>query len=279
MSQFESYEYENPEFEMEGEQFGETYEAFEVQELHESLEMELAQEMLEITSEAELEQFLGSLVSKVARGASGFMKSGVGKAIGGVLRNVAKTALPMVGSAIGSFVAPGLGTAIGGKLGSMASKLLEAEELETMGESEAEFEAARRYVRWAAGTIRNGQRAPYGVPPRTVARSAAVSSARRYAPALLRSGDGYGRTAPWRSRRRGSGRYGDYRRYASYQPDWQPGGQQCTCGGQGTDHSGDGGADASQETFEVMEAFESPQGAIPGGRWYRRGNRIVIVGA
>ena len=69
--------------------------------------MELAQELLEITNEAELEEFLGKLVRRVARGASAFMRSGVGKAVGGVLRNVAKTALPMVGSALGSFVAPG----------------------------------------------------------------------------------------------------------------------------------------------------------------------------
>ena len=292
MSQYESYEYEDPEFGSQEGEVGEAYESFEafesyeVPELYEGLEMELAHELLEITSEEELEEFLGKLVSKVAKGASSFMKSGVGKAIGGVLRNVAKTALPMVGSAIGSFVAPGVGTAIGGKLGSMASKLLEAEELETMGESEAEFEAARRYVRWAAGTVRNGQRAPSGVPPRTVARSAAVSSARRYAPSLLRPGGGPGRTSPWRDRRRrpgSSGRYGRYPRYG-YAPAWEPVGQTCSCGGHAADSGGGGdfGQDDDQESesFEVMEAFEAPKSGSPGGgRWYRRGNRIVIVGA
>jgi hypothetical protein len=248
--------------------------------------MELAQEMLEITSEAELEEFLGKLVSRVAKGASAFMKSGVGRAIGGVLRNVAKSALPMVGSALGSLVAPGLGTAIGGKLGSMASKLLEAEEMESMGEAEAELEAARRYVRWAAGTVRNGQRAPYGLTPRTVARSAAVSSARRYAPTLLRSSGSYGRTSPWRSRRRGSyGRFAGQPRYGYSQPPWDSAGQACTCGGQGSQAQYDGagsdtlGGDESGESFEVMEAFEAPATRGPGGRWYRRGNRIIILGA
>jgi hypothetical protein len=277
----ESYEWEQPElhesYEWEQPEVRESYESGEQQE---SLEFELAQELLEITNEAELEEFLGKLVRGVARGASSFMKSSVGKAVGGVLRNVAKTALPMVGSALGSFVAPGIGTAIGGKLGSMAAKLLEAEELESMGEGEAEFEAARRYVRWANSTVRNAMRAPYGVPPRTVARSAAVSSARRYAPALLRRQ--YGRRGQWR--RRGGSRSG--------MPAWEPSGYQqshtCSCGAQ---HGGASGGDfepfdgddsqstESYEAFEQQESHESQEAGGPVGRWYRRGNRIVLVGA
>ncbi|MDZ5663458.1 hypothetical protein SFC79_16920 [Nocardioides sp. S-58] len=286
----ESYEWEQPELHesYEWEQ-PELHEAYELSgELHESLELELAQELLEITNEAELEEFLGKLVRGVARGASSFMKSGVGKAVGGVLRNVAKTALPMVGSALGSFVAPGLGTAIGGKLGSMAAKLLEAEERETMGEAEAELEAARRYVRWANGTVRSAMRAPYGVAPRLVARSAAVSSARRYAPTLLRQGQGrgrqaYGRQGQWRARRAP--------RWDA--PAWDPSpsapSQGCRCG-RGT--GGDGGfepfddddasAMESLEAFETVETHESQESQAvggPAGRWYRRGNRIVLVGA
>ena len=280
MSQFESYEYESSEFEnLEAEQSGESFEnfeSFESMELNESMEMELAQEMLEITSEAELEEFLGKLVSRVARGASAFMKSGVGKAIGGVLRSVAKTALPMVGSALGSLVAPGLGTAIGGKLGSMAANLLEAEERETMGEAEAELEAARRYVRWAGGTVRSAMRAPYGVPPRAVARSAAVTSARRYAPSLLRQGQGR-RGSQWRSRRP--------QRWNA--PSWDPAtyrpAQGCTCGANqgGFEPFDDDSQDTeTYEAFESHEAHESHEmGGAPAGRWYRRGHRIVLVGA
>lgn len=301
MSVYESFEYEQPE--VAGEVF-EAFESYETGELNEALELEFAQELLEITSEEELEEFLGKLVRSVARGAKSFVKSGVGRAIGGVLRNVAKTALPMVGSALGSMVAPGLGTAIGGKLGSMASSLLEAEELESMGEAEAELEAARRYVRWATGTVRNGMRAPRGVAPRTVARAAAVSSARRYAPALLSTGG----TPPssWRSRRRG---------WAAVEPApqvsvWssQPE-RTCACGRpiepDGGDGWGEPGLDdglggaameshESQEAFEAFEAFEVPGShesqetfevhpsatARPrSGRWYRKAGRIVIVGA
>jgi len=295
MSVHESFEWEQPElqesFEWEQPELQESYE-WEQPELHESYEyagelqespeMELAQELLEVGNEAELEEFLGKLVRGVARGASAFMKSGVGRAVGGVLRNVAKTALPMVGSALGSFVAPGIGTALGGKLGSMAAKLLEAEERETMGEAEAELEAARRYVRWANGTVRNAMRAPYGVPPRVVARSAAVSSARRYAPSLLRSS--YGRPSRWRSRRGPAWNV----------PAWEPSGYRqshtCSCGAQHGGDTGDGGgfepfddggspSGAQPESYEVLGEQESYETGGPAGRWYRRGNKIVLVGA
>jgi uncharacterized protein (DUF697 family) len=281
MTAYEAFEYQ-PELNEAYEQ-PEVHE-FEAHELHEALEFELAQELLEITNEAELEEFLGKLVRSVARGAGSFMKSGIGKAVGGVLRSVAKTALPMVGSALGSFVAPGLGTAIGGKLGGMAANLLEAEERESMGEAEAEMEAARRYVRWASGTVRNAMRAPYGVPPRTVARSAAVSSARRYAPALVRQSYG-GRTQPWRGRRGPS--YGRYSPRAPYVP-FAPASGGCSCGGHGfaqpePDFEPFGDEDSetyeSREAMEAFEAHEAHEVGGGGGRWYRRGNRIVLVGA
>src|SRR4051794_23975570 len=72
--------------------------------LGETQELEAAAELLEIQSEAELEQFLGNLFKKVASGVGGFIKSGTGKALGGILKNVAKKALPVVGGALGSFV-------------------------------------------------------------------------------------------------------------------------------------------------------------------------------
>ncbi len=200
MSIFETYEGPVGEGEAyEGETYeGEAYEAplfealneaeyaGEVFELSEGEVNELAMELMEVTSEEELDRFLGNLFKKIGRGARAVFRSPVFKSIGGVLKSVAKKALPLAGAALGSFVAPGVGTAIGGKLGSLASGLLEVQEYESMGEEEAEFEAARRYVRWASGTVRHAARAPRGMPPRAVARNAAIASARRHAPALLR---------------------------------------------------------------------------------------------
>jgi uncharacterized protein (DUF697 family) len=252
MSMFETHGEFN-EWELGGELAGEseafeTYETHETGEMNEMLEMELVNELLEITSEAELEQFLGKLVRSVGKAASGFIKSPIGKALGGVLRNVAKTALPMVGSALGSFVAPGLGTALGGKLGAMAGNLLEVQELEAMGEAEAEFEMARRYVQWARGTTRNALRAPYGVNPNAAVRAAAVSSARRYAPALLRQQP----RSPWRSRRQYAGGPGYY---PSPSDGWA---------GAGATGADDGGLDGG--TSEQS------------GRWVRRGSQIILLG-
>lgn len=247
MSLFEA-EFEMPGQFNEWEMEGESYEADEYSGEME-MEMELAHELLEITSEAELEEFLGKLISSVGKAASGFIKSPIGKALGGVLKNVAKTALPMVGSALGSFVAPGIGTAIGGKLGSMAGNLLEDHEMETMGEAEAELEAARRYVQWARGATRYAMGSPSGANPRSMVRSAAVTSARRYAPALLRSG---GRSS-WRGRRRpGDSYYGGL-----------------------TD--GDRWAGAGSFDGDGQSAGEPAPGA--SGRWVRRGSQIILFDA
>lgn len=232
----------------------ETHEsAFELHEAHE-LEVQLAQELMEITTEEELEEFLGKLVRSVGRAASGFIRSPIGKALGGVLKGVAKVALPIAGKALGTFIAPGIGTAIGGKLGSMASKLLEAHELEQMSEAEAEFEAARRYVSWARAATRNAMAAPARANPNVVVRTAAVTAARRHAPALLRTQPAY--QSPWRSRRPFSG--GPAFAPASYNTQ--------VFGGDGTpaQAGGFGGFGGSDEPSQ-------------SGRWVRRGSRIVLL--
>jgi hypothetical protein len=182
MSIFESYESESEygqtplrAWELAGE--GEQYE-----DEGEALELELTHELLAVSSEAELDRFLGDLV----KGAGKFLNSGVGKAVGGVLKNVAKVALPAAGAALGSALLPGVGTAIGGKLGSLAGGLLEVGEAEMMGEAEAQFEAAHRFVQFGRATARNAAMAPPNTPPKAVAKAAATAAARKHAPGLLR---------------------------------------------------------------------------------------------
>jgi uncharacterized protein (DUF697 family) len=182
-------------------------ETFETEEEAESvlgaeLETELATELLEISSEEELEDFLGNLVKGVTKRVGGFMKSSAGKALGRVLKNVAKKALPIAGSALGSFIAPGVGTAIGGKLGSMASNLFEVE-LEGMEAEEAEFEVARRYVRFAADAAKNAALAPENVPPWALVNAAVAESARQHAPGLVGHRGSGQRAASGRWYRRG----------------------------------------------------------------------------
>jgi uncharacterized protein (DUF697 family) len=164
--------------------------------LDEVEEMELATRLLEIQDEEELEQFLGKLISSVARGAGGFLKSKAGKALGGILKNVAKTALPVVGGALGSVVAPGIGTALGGQLGTLATRLFEVE-LEGMEPEDQEFEVARRYVRLTATASRNAALARQRGNPRSVARGAVLAASRRHAPGVYRRFRIFARPAPF----------------------------------------------------------------------------------
>src|SRR5437016_2583258 len=144
MSMYETEAYEG---QFEGGQYEQEYAGEVFGELNEN---ELAAELLEITNEQELEEFLGGLV----KAAGSFIKSPVGRALGGVLKDVAKTALPVVGGALGSMVAPGIGTALGSQLGSMASGMFEVE-LEAMPAEAAEFEVARRLVNMAASAAQH----------------------------------------------------------------------------------------------------------------------------
>lgn len=235
--------YESGLFEV-GPQYENTWESgqfeFSMETDHESA---LVAELLEVASDEELDQFLGKLARSVVKGAASFVRSPIGKAIGGVLKNVAKSALPMVGGALGSMVLPGVGTALGSKLGSMAGNLLEEEEIAMLGEGVAEEEAARRFIRFAGATYRNAARTPRYVPPRAAARAASVAAARVYAPALLSSPRGGG----WRTRRRGYPALDDY---AYDDTGW----------------------------IEQAAGDSYATGGATTGRWVRQGNRVTLIG-
>ncbi|MED5613134.1 hypothetical protein [Janthinobacterium sp. P210005] len=123
-------------------------------------ELQLAMELLEVSSEEELEQFLGNVFKSVWKGVkkAGATIAKVAKPLGGALKAVAKTALPFVGGALGSMIPiPGVGTALGSALGRAASNALELElEGEAEGEAPAdrELELARRFVRIAGQAAR-----------------------------------------------------------------------------------------------------------------------------
>jgi uncharacterized protein (DUF697 family) len=225
--------------------------------LNEAQEMELASELLEISSEEELEQFLGNVFKRVAKGVGGFIKSPIGRALGGVLKSVAKKALPVVGGALGSMVAPGIGTALGSKLGSLASGLFEVE-LEAMPQEQAEFEVARRFVNLAASSARNAAlaRPRPGIPPQTVARAAVARAARTWAPGVHRQ------MVP--ALRGGLARPGlrpGFRRAMPYQ-------------------GAAGSLAATPYAAPEEPVYDSgPNGAAMTGRWVRRGRKIVVFGA
>lgn len=168
---FESEQFEYA-FEDEAEVYGETESPF-----NEAEEMELAMELLEISSEAELDQFLGNVFKKIGRG----IKK-IARPLGGILKGVAKKALPFVGGALGSFIPiPGVGTMIGRAVGTAASNLLEAE-LEGLSQEDRELEMARRFVRFAGTAARRSARMPSGISPYAAARRGVRASARSLGP-------------------------------------------------------------------------------------------------
>jgi hypothetical protein len=149
----------------------------------EAQEMELAAELLSVSNEAELEQFLGSLFKKAA----GFIKGPIGQKLLGTVKGLAKKALPMLGSAVGNMIVPGLGGVIGGKLASAAGGMFGLE-LEGLSYEDQEFEVAKQIVRLGGAAAVNAAQAPSSAPPEVVARQALTAAAQQYAPGLLRNG-------------------------------------------------------------------------------------------
>jgi hypothetical protein len=131
---------------------------------------ELATELMMVQSEEELEQFLGSLIKKAGRAVGSFVKGPIGSALGGVLKTVAKKALPFAGGALGSLIPiPGVGTMIGRAAGSALAGALETENLE--GE-EQEMEVARRFVQIAGTAAQQAASAPPNMNPQAAAMRA-----------------------------------------------------------------------------------------------------------
>jgi uncharacterized protein (DUF697 family) len=234
------------------------YEAYEAESpLSEIQELELANELLEVTSEEELDRFLGDVFKTVGKAVGGVVRSPVGKALGGVLKGVAKKALPVVGSALGSAILPGVGTALGGQLGSMASKLFELE-LEGMDREQQELEVARRFVRLSATAARSAATAPRGMPTGRVVSTAMRTAAQRHAPGLLRpSGASRHQRRGRRPQVRGMAPGGGAYAYAGAEPD---------------------------DPYAPPQGYDEDDGSGEGapagktGRWVRRGRRIVLLG-
>ncbi len=197
----------NPELEtFETEQFEQFVWSGESDEvLGESELLELAAELLEVSDEQELDQFLGGLIKKVGRAVGKVVRSPIGRAIGGVLKSVAKKALPLAGGALGAFVGGPLGAQLGSGLASMAGKSLGLE-LEGLSQEDREFEAAKHFVRFASDAVKNAVTAPTD-NPEAAAQNAIAKAAQRHAPGLLRS-----TSASWPRGQRGRGQGGRWLR-------------------------------------------------------------------
>jgi hypothetical protein len=152
--------------------------------LNELQEIELASELLEVGSEAELEQFLGSLMSRVGTAAGNIVRSDTGRALGGILKSAVKRALPVIGGGIGQWITPSRGGDLGASAGRWAAQAMGLE-LEGLSGEDRDFEVAKQLVRLAAAATRRAALGPAGAPV-AVAQRAVAGAARQYAPGLFR---------------------------------------------------------------------------------------------
>jgi hypothetical protein len=159
-------------------------------------EMEQAAALLEVQDEGELDQFLGSLIRKVAKKLNSFLPPDLQTALSDTLSKVAKVALPKVGAALGNLVVPGAGGVLGAAVGSNASKLFGLE-LEGLSHEDQEFEVARRIVSLGAeATKAAGELGAPGEQPADAAKNALVQASQTHAPGLAAAASSGAPTPP-----------------------------------------------------------------------------------
>ncbi len=177
--------------------------------MDEAMEMEMAAELLSVTSEHELDQFIGNLFKKAVSGARSFMRSSAGRALGGMLKGLAKKALPIAGTALGTFVGGPLGATIGGKLGSLGAGLIKEVDLEGIAPDEREFEIARRIVQLGANAAQRLASIPPTANPVVTARQVLADAVRQVTPVLSgTTAQGYARPGTTPTSYIGAGRHG-----------------------------------------------------------------------
>jgi hypothetical protein len=169
-------------------------------------EMELAAELLTVSSDEELEQFLGKLIKRAGQKIRKFAKSSTGRALGGILKGAAKKALPILGRVAGTALGGPVGGALGGKLASLAGRKVFGLELEGLSPEDQEFEVAKRYVRFAGAAAKNAAMAPRSAPAMSAAKTAVKKAARTHAPGLVGQRRGPAAPAGYGGRQR-SGRW------------------------------------------------------------------------
>lgn len=151
----------------------------------ETEEMELASELLAVQSEQELERFLGDLISRAGQAVGTFVRSPTGAALGGVLKDAARQALPIAGGAIGGHFGGSTGAQLGAQAAAAAGRIFGLE-LEGLSPEDKEFEIAKSFVRFAGEAVKTAVTARGPASSQAVARSAATRAASRYAPGFLR---------------------------------------------------------------------------------------------
>lgn len=159
------------------------------QPLDDATETELAADLLDAEDDEELEQVINRAMSHPPkgrrprrRGRSRNRKRKRG--VGGLLKRLAKKALPGIGAVLGSAI-PIVGPLVGRAVGKAASKAIHPEH-EGLGPDDLDFETAKAVIRTASDAADNAERIPPEVPSDQAANAAVVKAARKHAPRLVR---------------------------------------------------------------------------------------------
>ena len=153
-------------------------------ELTEAQELALASEVLEISNEEELEQFLGDLWNATKAAASKAYNSDVVKAAIPGLKAVGVAVLPKAAGWLANRYAPGTGDMASAGVQAAVDQWLK-EELEGLSGEDREFETARRYVRFVDDTFRRAAQTPDRVSPPVAAQVVLRDAAREHVPGLV----------------------------------------------------------------------------------------------
>lgn len=199
------YSYEDEQSPFQGEDASEAGGLWGEADSQETDELALAAELLEVTDEDELDQFLGDLARKAVSAAKDFAGSAAGQAVGQVLKSAARKALPQLGQAVGNYFLPGAGGQAGRQVGKwLGTKFESGLQLEGLSPEDRDLETARAFVRFATDTAQRAAATPRSVPAVQAAQQAATAAARQHLPGLLRRPGQSGQPGqPGQSRRSG----------------------------------------------------------------------------
>ncbi|SDK75892.1 hypothetical protein [Microbulbifer yueqingensis] len=160
--------------------------------LTEEEEIDFTMELLDVSGDEELDQFLGKLIKRASRGirkigrrGRRFMRSRAGRRLRKLARGVARRALPLAGKAVGTYFGGPVGGAVGGPTAAAAGRALGLE-IEGLSPEDQDFELARQVVRFTAGAtnaaVEDNER---GTSSDEALRRGVVAAAKRHAPGLL----------------------------------------------------------------------------------------------
>jgi hypothetical protein len=153
-------------------------------ELTETQELALAGELLEVSSEDELEEFLGDLWDRTKAAAGQFYNSDAVQSSLPTLKAVGRKVLPIAAGKLADYAWAGSGDIVKAGAEGLADQWLK-EELEGMSAEDRELALARRYIRFAHDALERAARTPQRVPSRVAGQIAVTDAARTNLPGLV----------------------------------------------------------------------------------------------